>query len=389
TPPMLMTGVKRKFGRCDFKRFDNAASSPVRAGRGKIGKIEVDCKFVFTESHWGLLGPARKPGGILYLDLDFRQPSDCRLRSATVLVTLEEDLSEENDSGTAWPVKFTDHYGPKHFRGVERSMRTRQVKNFTPTIQVLGSGAGGLGIDTEKMTHTASRWRFSGHISSSEGSIWYNTLRWELEENILETQPMHSNVIHTAFALEHNARKFYMTVKVSGKLAHRSDRLRNKLKFGGGLAKEQETVTTMFMWSSEYSCPVILDKIAESLPLAMEYKNRCNVAAEMPDAQQADYFSTPVAAGGLQFQEVTNQSPGLGDSQTFPGLGDRTWSGAGLPPSTSTAFLRMSDAEPTNENMGMAAGFLTAPPIMRRGRESYQASEFSTAVTLVENVGES
>lgn len=52
TRPVLLSKVRSKYGRRDYKRFDNIASTHMRAGRGNIGKVEIDCRFMFTKSHW-------------------------------------------------------------------------------------------------------------------------------------------------------------------------------------------------------------------------------------------------------------------------------------------------------------------------------------------------
>ncbi|EAQ89290.1 hypothetical protein CHGG_05909 [Chaetomium globosum CBS 148.51] len=262
----------------------------MRAGRGSIGKVEIDCRFMFTKSHWGVIGESKNPGGIIYLDLDFSQPADCRLESATITVTLTEDDGEEAriQHRSACPVKFTDHYGPKCVRGPESFVQTKKIQNRTPEVQLFGYGAGGLGMNREKIVQTRGRWDFSGYISSTKESIWYNRLRWELKENSLEWQPTHSNLFHTAFALEHNATRFYMTVHVSGKLAKLSDKIKNKLKFGEKGSKDQEIVTKI-EWAEGYSCPLRLDEVARDLHEAMGYANMTKVPVEIPDALAASY----------------------------------------------------------------------------------------------------
>jgi hypothetical protein len=245
---------------------------------------------MFTKSRWGVIGESKNPGGIIYLDLDFSQPADCRLESATITVTLTEDDGEEAEIPHRFgcPVKFTDHYGPKCVRGPESFVQTRKIQNRTPEVQLFGYGAGGLGINKEKVIQTRGRWDFSGYISSTKDSIWYNRLRWELKENSLEWQPTHSNLFHTAFALEHNATRFYMTVHVSGKLAKLSDKIKSKLKFGEKGGKDQEIVTKI-EWAEGYSCPLRLDEAARDLHEAMGYANMTKVPVEIPDALTASY----------------------------------------------------------------------------------------------------
>jgi hypothetical protein len=274
----------------------------MRAGHGSIGKVQVECRFLFTKSQWGVMGEARNPAGIIYLDLDFSQPADCKLESATITVTLTEDDGEEARIHHRSPchTKFTDHFGPKSVRGPESLVQTRKVKNRTPEVQVLGYGAGGIGINKEKLVQTRGRWDFSGYITSTKDSLWYNILRWELKENSLEWQPTHSNLFHTAFALEHNATRFYMTVHVSGKLAkfsHKIKDIKNRLKFGEKGGKDQEIVTKI-EWADGYSCPRRLDPYAQHLHEAMGYANMENVAVEIPGAMAASYHPA-----------ITNHSP--------------------------------------------------------------------------------
>lgn len=393
--PVLMTKVPGKYGRCEFERVDHVASSHMRAGHGKIGKVEIDCKFLFTKSQWGVLNPSRHPAGIIYLDLDFLQPADCRLRSATVLVTLEEDGAKHNSNEanpTTCPVQFTDYYGPKNLSGLERVVRTRRTKNMTPAVQFLGNGAGGLGIDTERMKHTTSRWKFSGHIRPGAGSIWYNELRWELEESSLEDQPMHSNVIHTAFAIAHNKKRLYMNVKITGKLASRSERFRRKFKFGGSLTPEEETVTTVIEWRNGYPCEKRLDKMAKGLALAMEAENLASVPLEVPDAMSAGFGQT---APTMPLPGSIHQQYDTSSGVFIEGIGDDAWLEGDIPPRNPQGLLGMvphqqRPLEPTWENMSLAAG-LEIPVVNSEDRPPYQRSEsrWSSGETLVENGAES
>ncbi|KAK4649405.1 uncharacterized protein QC761_0021080 [Podospora bellae-mahoneyi] len=295
TSPELKVKKRGRYGRRDYERFDHIASSHMRAGRGSIGKVEVDCRFMFTKSRWGVLGESQNPAGILYLDLDFHQPPDCKLESATVSVKLTEEDGEDAriEHRSSCPVKFTDHYGPKHIRGRETLVQTRKLVNRTPNVNVLGYGAGGLGIDKEKTVTGGSRWNFEGHISSTKGSIWYNTLKWELKENTFEYQPSHNNLIHTAFVLEHNATRFYMTVEISGKLSKFSDEFMKMFKFRDG----KKEIVTKIEWANGYSCPLRLDRMARELHLQMEYENMARIPMEMPDALPAHY--RPVATSPM------------------------------------------------------------------------------------------
>lgn len=377
TAPALLYKVRGKYGRQDYSRFDNIASSHMRAGRGSIGKVEVDCRFLFKESQWGVIGESKNPAGILFLDLDLRQPPDCKLESATVTVTLEAEDKEEDgiQHRSACPVKFTDHYGPKSLVGEPSREQNRKVKRRTPEMQVMGYGAGGLGVDKEKIVQRCSRWKFSGHLCSSKGNVWYNRLQWDLEENPLERQPTHSNLIHTAFALEHNATRFYMTVHVSGKLARLSDRLRLKFR---SKEEENQDIVTKIEWRDGYESRLRLDAIAKSLHPAMQLQNMSQVAMEVPSAMPATFHpATP-----------SQLPPAPQHPSTTP------WSGPGLMGSVDTEPLRVADSgehlqTPSLQELRTAAGIvpqLPSPcqlPATPQQPDVDQASESSGSETLV------
>ncbi|KAH6630648.1 hypothetical protein B0J18DRAFT_363069 [Chaetomium sp. MPI-SDFR-AT-0129] len=314
----------------------------MRAGHGSIGKVEVDCRFMFTKSQWGVIGAGSAPGGIIYLDLDFNQPADCKLASATITVTLmkadgdEPDHPDGNPSTSVYPIQFTDHYGPKCVRGQESWVQTKKVKHRTPEVQMFGYGGGGLGNDKERVVQTHARWDFSGHIGpATKDDRWYNCLQWKLAPNSLEWAPTHNHLFHTAFALQHDAERFYMTVHVSGKLAKFSDKFSNKLKnlkFGDKGGRDQEIVTKI-EWADGYSCPRRLDKTAEGLRVAMEYANMAIVPAEIPGAMNANYhpaITTNPVSGTEPAQHHDQDQPLLSNlPQTIrpplPPLGHHPW----------------------------------------------------------------
>jgi hypothetical protein len=161
----------------------------------------VDCKFLFKKSQWGILGENKNLAGIIYLDLSFRQPKGCRLHSATVSVTLDDEDKELRELGpklrrrgsdSQCPIQMTDCYGPKGFAGPERTVLRKKSLHLAPTGQFMGYGFGGVGVETESSSAYSSRWRFSGHLLPGKGNDWaYKTLKWDLVENDLENQSMH------------------------------------------------------------------------------------------------------------------------------------------------------------------------------------------------------
>lgn len=68
----------RKYGGYDFERFDNLSSSHASIGHRSFDKVNVNCRFLFKKSKWGVLGECKNPAGIVYLDLTFDQPKDAQ-----------------------------------------------------------------------------------------------------------------------------------------------------------------------------------------------------------------------------------------------------------------------------------------------------------------------
>jgi len=373
----MMMGKRNKYGRCDWARFDNRAPSLISAGKGKIGEVKVQCKFNFTESKWGVLGSSKGqlgestyPGGILYLDLSFEQPVDCRLQSATVTVTLEGDKEASSD-----PVHFTDHYGPKDLRGEPTQMLKRKTKNRTPFLEVLGYGAGGLGNDSEKIVNMTNRWSFSGSLDTTDNSRWYNRLEWTLVENKVDNQSMPCNEFHTAFALGHNGKKFLMNVEVRGTLEHKLDRLLNRvMKFRG--KGSHGTITTKFEWTDEYASELHLDRIAHNLADEMVRKNMSRRPVQVPDTLPVGY---PSAMPG-QVPQTVNNPPALANPQALLGHDETVWSMPSQQATIRPALLDIGSLiqalpDQTNENIILAAGIITRPPTTPRCTS--QASEWS------------
>ncbi|KAK3355958.1 hypothetical protein B0H65DRAFT_505772 [Neurospora tetraspora] len=385
-----------KYGRCDYEKFDDNISSIVRAGQGSIGKVKVDCRFLLTKSQWGYMGSnpgLRKcPAGIIYLDLDIYQPRDCRLESATFTVTLEEEYNEKDvvsPNLPMFPVTMTDYYGPKQIRGVERTRQIRRKKQVVPEVNILGHGVGGLGVETERKMDEASRWAFSGHLDSSNGGHIYNRLVWRLDENFLEQQSLHKPTIHTAFALQHNAKGFTMTVDVNGRLDAWTDRFKTKVKrrFGGSKAKSRDTASIKFQWSQGYTSSSWLDENARGLPHAMEYENMVSIPIEMPDALPAN-FGPPQVFNTANIPHQNSHETTQNVSR--PPGGQTTWAMPGLHAETQPGLLESSGPLQhlpplTLEDMAIAAGFSApSPPVASRRSERSPRSPVSSDVTMVE-----
>ncbi|TGJ84570.1 hypothetical protein E0Z10_g4181 [Xylaria hypoxylon] len=303
--PELSTvdGFKRKFGRYDFKRFDHLVSQHASLGAATLGKIHVDCKFLFKKSKWGTL-EGRDSAGIIYLDLAFSQPSDCRLKNATVQVTLDDDdkhlVREFPSHSPRTPVQIVK-YGPRHMTGEPQYERVATHNRFIPSVEVGPfGGAGGVGRESAKVTVRECRWTFESHLMTGgqkrgKNNWAYKVLQWQITENELETQSSHSNTVHAAFSFVHGGQPFFMRVEVSGKLesrtadlGHQMKNMVRKLKFPAN-PQSTQYATTLVNFNDLHRFTTPLDGLVQGLELAMEHDNM-TPPVEVKRAQQPRFF---------------------------------------------------------------------------------------------------
>ncbi|KUJ08124.1 uncharacterized protein LY89DRAFT_725429 [Mollisia scopiformis] len=286
--PILQRGRlnrSRNYGRYDFERFDNLSSTHASIGHSTFDKVNVNCRFLFKKSRWGVLGEQKNPAGIIFLDLSFDQPKDSQLHSAMVIITLDDEDEDLLDVSRNYnvlnkrpqcPVQMTDCYGPKGFSGEAKTIHTKKSLHLTPNAQFAGSGFGGLGVDHVSSFTSSSRWRFSGTLLPGKDRHWaYKALKWDLSENDLETQATHSNVIHTAFTFEHSGQPFFM--KVDETPSH--------------VKKDDGAIVTMVTFGDKISFKTPLDERAQQLQFEMELANMHAIPMEVPDPKPATFFN--------------------------------------------------------------------------------------------------
>ncbi|KAM7200300.1 hypothetical protein V8F33_004018, partial [Rhypophila sp. PSN 637] len=251
-----------------------------------IGKVNIDCRLRLSESKWGVL-EGTQPAGILYVDLTFDQPARCRLSSATVLISLEE--YDEDDKGKSKEKDDKDEmtlsrlrvceFGPKLLTGEPTTLKRRTEYSFTPEVNAGVGGFGGLGVKRQNSINYVSRWVLKGNTLAPADKkrktpgIVYRTLKWELTENELAFQPTERSVVHTAFAFEHELKRFYIKVEISGKLSDAVDRFKHRV-FPPRLKKHQGTLSTLVDLGAEDEVrKENLDQLARKLEDQMREKN--------------------------------------------------------------------------------------------------------------------
>lgn len=296
--PRLMSGVRR-FGRYEkFQDISNNPSGHASIGGKSVGKINIDCQFAFKQSQWGVLGDDECPVGVLYMNLNFSPPLGCKLKSATVTITLDDEdpclttykLARPEPSRTTTPVQITDWYGPKQLAGQARTIDKTRFKQFIPEANFMGNGGGGVGAGSETSFRQSARWLFSGQLLPGKKTRIYKTLRWDLVENELEKQPSRSNRVYTAFSFVHSGQPFLMKVDVDGRLEKWDKQVLSKLSFGNAKKKVRDTEAVTLIDFAEFSkFQRRLDNVVYSLPRAMEMKNFQEIAPVVPEPVEVTF----------------------------------------------------------------------------------------------------
>lgn len=359
----------RRFGRT-YHGLDhlNNASLCTR----DVGKVRVDCRLRVSKSQWGCLGvpPAGSSAAIIYMDILFDQPYNCRLASGTVLVTLDEvPAPAATEIVHDESLQMTDYYGPKHLSGEARSVAITQTVHLTPELNVLGNGGSGIGVEREKAASYDSRWTFTGGLMTGrKSSAAYQTLKWELCENDQGGRSSRSNVIHTAFTLQHSNQPFIMRIEIQGRLKSSRARLRQSirhLRFPSHHNPDQGKSETLVCPNAHIGIDRPLDTLAKGLSSAMERENYAKVPVEIPDALPVSFSMENGAASSAPPLYPTTLS------QATPVTGSRM--------NDQPGRLRVTSDLPS--------GILLSPDDMASSATTNRpssVSNFSSAATLVD-----
>ncbi|KAK1476767.1 hypothetical protein CTAM01_15367 [Colletotrichum tamarilloi] len=328
SPHSFRPGLRvRRFGRQDFERFNQEAArgSHLCIGSGTIGKVQVECKYLWRKAQWGVLGPSRHPAGIVYIDIAIKQPPGHILSNATVLVTLTQTdtlgfvpgisgrsqrhvrTSLESD----YAVQMTDFFGPQSLTGPRIVTSEIKAKAFEPTV-----GAGGffelgrMGVRQSKMRELVDSWTFKGTVKRAKGGEGFRSLEWELNESEIDSNPFRKHNFHTAFAFEHSDRPIIMCVEVEGRLKSMARQTKHRfLRFCSKSGDTDNSMTTEIDLSLATSTfKKRLDGIAHGINMAMQKENHDDTPVEMPRPMPATFEeeSPPKEVSFDEIEEVAD-----------------------------------------------------------------------------------
>ena len=325
-PPRRGPGIRiRRYGRSDFERFDQetARGSHLCIGSTNIGKVDIDCRYHWKKTQWGVLGNEERPAGIVYMDITFKQPKGYWLDRASVFITLSEDMSsyaiaappdstavEKPPPGSDYAVQITDHFGPRSLTGVPTLLAETKHDKFAPSVGAMGFEVGGVGREFTTSKHRVGRWVFKGTVRRPKGRDGLRTLEWEISENDINPEQVHSQAYHTAFAFEHSERPVFMRVEIQGKLRDRKRQWKHEmLRFSSSFGKKDLSTLTELDLGRHIEFTRPLDKIAEGLDFAMEMANRRNIPVEVSNPAYAQFFFEPSPGSPTTSPGLTQRPP--------------------------------------------------------------------------------
>lgn len=289
----------RRYGRRDFEKFHQKSSSGpyLCVGSGSIGKVEVDCKYLWQDARWGVLGERKRPAGIIYIDISIRQPEGYWLENANVYITLSHDTTsfalgkpktEYRGLLRDYDVQLTEHYGPQRLTGPKTTRKRDTSFSLHPEVAAGGVQLGGFGFKVDKSQELTSSWVFQGSLGRPKGQDGYRTLRWEFHGNHLDQKRAHNQNYQTAFTFEHDQEPVYMRIEVEGRLRSKSRQLKHGLlRFSSHLGGVDSSTVTQMTFEDVNCFKTSIDIAAADLNREMSMKNLQRTALEVPESQAA------------------------------------------------------------------------------------------------------
>ncbi|KAE8328480.1 nucleoside phosphorylase domain-containing protein [Aspergillus sergii] len=185
-------------------------------GYRQLGTIKIDCSFM-PDSQWGILQKvAGAPAWLLYLQLQFSQPSDCKLANANVQLTFERMAPVNQgpiNSSNLGPV-LTEYFGP---RGIAANDLIEPVFLGSTAVNAKLKASKRPGSHQDAGTQCslqAYTWPIEG-----DNSGLHRRVEWIIKEADSQRQPLlHRGQVRVALVLQHDLDPFFITVRIEGQL---------------------------------------------------------------------------------------------------------------------------------------------------------------------------
>lgn len=193
--------------------------------RSDISKVTIDCCYQLSKSKWGFLGD--QPAGLMYLNLIFQQPEGCRLDSAKITLTFQEDTDPNQTGAGALSLSpEVMYFGPENLEGPKKERNVTANLQATPSVTFPGGGFGGVGGGKSTEITDSRWWKLRGNKSCIPDGDIYTQVSWQLEENKLECQASHGDQFYAGVCFLHHEAVFNLNVEISGKLRRSLENLK-------------------------------------------------------------------------------------------------------------------------------------------------------------------
>lgn len=186
-----------------------------------------------SKTQWGKF--REQDAGLMYLDLTFHQPADCKLAQATITMNFHDTERQRRQTNTS-SLEITEFFGPQILTGEKRERQVSKTFEATPKVGAANASVEGIGISRKSQANYASRWKFTGSRFTNDSgddsdisSSRYRQLVWHLEENELERQAVHHSIVHTALAFHHDPSPFYLDLQIEVKMQRWHQRVLQRL----------------------------------------------------------------------------------------------------------------------------------------------------------------
>ncbi|PYH34894.1 uncharacterized protein BO87DRAFT_425568 [Aspergillus neoniger CBS 115656] len=108
-----------------------------------------------SKTQWGKF--RGQAAGLMYLDLTFHQPADCKLAQATITMNFYETERRRRQTNTS-SLEITEFFGPQILTGEKRERQVLKTFEATPKVGAANASVEGIGISRKPQANYASRW---------------------------------------------------------------------------------------------------------------------------------------------------------------------------------------------------------------------------------------
>lgn len=238
-------------GRYKGRSFDRSL------GHRNFGKTTVDCSFLDSKSKWGKMG--EDSVALLRLSLNLHEPAGYKLSSSECCLRFLPLTAGPSPS-------VTEYIYPDVLCGPPLAQRVSRNHNLEPTVEIMGTSIGGVGVHGSAERLKTLRWHLRGSRLPDEENI-YTRASWAWQANRLNEENELVRAFQLAVVLAHSEPSIGVTLAIDGRLR------RGFRKFKFGSFKAPHTATELEL----RPCDAELSSVIEGLAEEITRLNKCPI----------------------------------------------------------------------------------------------------------------